>query len=426
MPVILLAPWTVAAPYRASLSNQSSGEDNGRLRGKPPQKRQSFRREEHGVCSVDARPARRRHPGCRRPGQPRPERGRFLQGQERRSLYRLQRRRRLRPLCADGRQAHRQAHPRQPDRDPEEHGGRRLAPARQLALQRRPQGRLGDGHHRARHRLRSAARQHQGAVRRPEVHLDRQRQQRGLDLRRLAHLRRHQVRGPADQGAGCRRHQRVRRHRPVPEDRQRRARHQDEGRHRLSRRQRGRPRHGARRGAGPLRLVVVEREVDPPEMDRRQAVHHPGPARARQASRPARRAAGHRSRQDPRAAADPAADLRPPGDGPAVPGAARHPGRPRRGAAQGFHGHHDRQGFPRRHREGADGNQPGVRREADRAGHRNLRDAEGAGRPGRRSSRGNKMQTLPSFRGARSADPESRATLHGGSRFRARATRVPE
>jgi hypothetical protein len=64
------------------------------------------------------------------------------------------------------------------------------------------------------------------------------------------------------------------------DNRQRRARHQDEGRHRLSRRQRGRPRHGARRGAGPLRLVVVERQIYPPEMDRRQAVHHPGPARA--------------------------------------------------------------------------------------------------------------------------------------------------
>ena len=33
-------------------------------------------------------------------------------------------------------------------------------------------------------------------------------------------------------------------------------------RHRLSRRQRRQPRDGARRGAGPLRLVVVEREVD--------------------------------------------------------------------------------------------------------------------------------------------------------------------
>ena len=42
----------------------------------------------------------------------RPEPGGFLQGQERRSLDRLQRRRRLRPLCADDRPASRQAHSR--------------------------------------------------------------------------------------------------------------------------------------------------------------------------------------------------------------------------------------------------------------------------------------------------------------------------
>ena len=51
-----------------------------------------------------------------------------------------------------------------------------------------------------------------------------------------------------------------------PQDHQRRARHQDARHHRLSGRQRDRARDGARRGAGPLRLVVVEREVDPPEM----------------------------------------------------------------------------------------------------------------------------------------------------------------
>ena len=45
---------------------------------------------------------------------------------------------------------------------------------------------------------------------------------------------------------------------------------------------------------------------------------HPGAARARQAPGPAGRAAHHRSRQDRRAAANPEADLRPPGDGPPV------------------------------------------------------------------------------------------------------------
>ena len=68
---------------------------------------------------------------------PRPERGRLLQGQDRRSLHRLQRRRRLRPLCAHARAPHGQAHPRQSDRRAEEHGGRRQPAARQLALQRR-------------------------------------------------------------------------------------------------------------------------------------------------------------------------------------------------------------------------------------------------------------------------------------------------
>ena len=73
----------------------------------------------------------------------------------------------------------------------------------------------------------------------------------------------HQVRRPLDQGAHRRRHRRGRRHRPVPAHHQRRARHQDEDHHRLSGRQRRQSRDGARRGRRPLRLVVVEREVDP-------------------------------------------------------------------------------------------------------------------------------------------------------------------
>ena len=51
--------------------------------------------------------------------------------------------------------------------------------------------------------------------------------------------------------------------------------------------------------------------------------HRPGAAGAVQASGPAGCSAGHRSRQDRRAAANPQADLRPPGDGPALSGAAR-------------------------------------------------------------------------------------------------------
>ena len=97
-------------------------------------------------------------------------------------------------------------------------------------------------------------------------------------------------------------------------------------RHRLSRRQRGRPRDGARRGAGPLRLVVVEREIDAPAMDRREEITCWCSSRSSKHPGPAQRAADRRSRQDRRTAADPEADLRAPGDGPAVRRAARHPG----------------------------------------------------------------------------------------------------
>ena len=219
-------------------------------------------------------------------------------------------------------------------------------------------------HHRPRHRLRSAARQQGGAVRRHQIHLDRQRQQRGQHLRRLAHAAAiTKFEDMLTQGADRRRH---RRRRPTPTSSRAIINGvlgtKMQGRHRLSRRQRRRPRDGARRGAGPLRLVVVEREVDPPAMARREEVHHPGAARARQASRPAGRAADHRSRQDRRAAADPQADLRAAGDGPAVPRAARHPDGPRRGAAQGVHGHHEGQGLPRRRREGAARDHAGGRR----------------------------------------------------------------
>ena len=56
------------------------------------------------------------------------------------------------------------------------------------------EGRHGLRHHRARHRLRPAARQQGGAVRRHQIHLDRQRQQRGQHLRRLEHQQHQQIR----------------------------------------------------------------------------------------------------------------------------------------------------------------------------------------------------------------------------------------
>ncbi len=61
------------------------------------------------------------------------------------------------------------------------------------------------------------------------------------------------------EGADRRRHRRGGRHRSVPAHPQRRARHQVQDRHRLSGRQRHHAGDGARRGEGPLRLVVVER-----------------------------------------------------------------------------------------------------------------------------------------------------------------------
>ena len=91
-----------------------------------------------------------------------------------------------------------------------------------------------------------------------------------------------------------------------------------------------------------------------------------------EASRPAGRAADHRSRQDRRAAADPAADLRAAGDGPPVRRAAEHAARPRRGAAQGVHGHDEGQGFPRRRREGPAGDHAGAGRQVAGAGEGDL------------------------------------------------------
>ena len=100
--------------------------------------------------------------------------------------------------------------------------------------------------HLSRHPVRAPARRQGRAVRCDQVHLHRQRQQRGERLRGLAHDRRHQVRPGADERAGRRRERAERRQLSVPEDRQRRARHQIQDHHRLSRRQRHRPRHGTR------------------------------------------------------------------------------------------------------------------------------------------------------------------------------------
>ena len=94
---------------------------------------------------------RRMHRACAYP-RPCPVRRRVLQGQDHRGVYRHQRRRRLRRLCAHPLAPHGQAHSRQSGRRAEEHGRRRRHAARQFPLQRRAQGRHGVRHLQPRHR----------------------------------------------------------------------------------------------------------------------------------------------------------------------------------------------------------------------------------------------------------------------------------
>ena len=74
---------------------------------------------------------------------------------------------------------------------------------------------------------------------------------------------------------------------------------------------------------GPLRLPVVDREGLAPALDARQELQPADAVLARQARRPAGRAAGDGPRAQRRGAADPAADLRPAGDGTSLCGAGR-------------------------------------------------------------------------------------------------------
>jgi len=74
-----------------------------------------------------------------------------------------------------------------------------------------------------------------------------------------------------------------------------------------------------------------------------------------------------------------------PGDGPAVSGAARHPGGPPAGAAEGVHGYDGGQGFSRRGRQGTVRDQAGLGRSAREARGGRAQDPAGAGREGRRA-----------------------------------------
>ena len=239
------------------------------------------RDENSGVCGLRGRRAGNAGVGAERRG--------LLQGQDRPDADRVRSRRLLRSLRPARRRTHRPLHPGQSASRVDEHGGRRESPRRQLALQRRAEGRHRDRDREPRGAVRAVARRRRRHhVRGREVHLDRQRQQRGVDLRRLGHDRRHVARSVAEHGTDHRRRRRGRRRRAVRAGDERPVRHEDQDRQRLSRRQCDQPRARARRGARPLRLVVVGHQGrahalgDEVDDERVRAV------RPRQASRPAR------------------------------------------------------------------------------------------------------------------------------------------
>ena len=77
-------------------------------------------------------------------------------------------------------------------------------------------------------------------------------------------------------------------------------------------------------------------------------------------------------------------DLRPPGHGPSLRGAARHPGRSPRGPAPGLHGHHEGSRIPGRGGEGRLRDHARARRGDPEARRGGLPDPEGRGRQSRR------------------------------------------
>ena len=259
---------------------------------------------------------------------------RLLQGQDHRGLYRHQRRRRLRRLCAHARRATwASTCPAIPSLVPKNMaggGGIRLA---NFLYNAAPKDGTGVRHLQPRHRVRSAARQQGWRSSTPPS-----------STGSAAPTTRSASASPGTP-PGIRTRQQVldrelvvgasparRRHLSVSQDRQRRARHQIQDRHRLSRRQRHRPRDGAPGGAGPLRLVVDEREGHAPTWLPEKKIQHPVPDGAVEAPRAADDAADHGPRQDRRGARDLQADLRAAGDGLAVRRPARRAAGPRRRA----------------------------------------------------------------------------------------------
>ena len=141
----------------------------------------------------------RHHRGCARFGVPcpRPDPRRVLPRQDHQSGHRFERWRRLRhPRPAAG-ASHRKTHPGQSDDCSQKRRRRRRLASGEHLLQLGAARRHCLRHRVSQHPVRSAFRQQGCSIRRDQIFLDRQHQQRSLDLRGLAHQRRGVDRRPA-------------------------------------------------------------------------------------------------------------------------------------------------------------------------------------------------------------------------------------
>ena len=112
---------------------------------------------------------------------------RVLSRQDRHADRRLQRRRRLRHLCAHPRPPHRQAHPGQSDHRGAEHAGRRLARAANYLYNVAPKDGSAIGMFSRGMAMEPLIGASADAIRRDQIPLARQRHQRGQRVRHLAH-----------------------------------------------------------------------------------------------------------------------------------------------------------------------------------------------------------------------------------------------
>ena len=116
--------------------------------------------------------------------------------------------------------------------------GRRQPDGGELTLQRRAEGRLDHRPLQPQHSARTVDGKFRGEVRRPQIHMARQRRQRSQRLRRLAHRRGQDLGRFPDQGIRRRRGRIGRGHRRLPDGAEEPVRRQDQDHHRLSRRRR--------------------------------------------------------------------------------------------------------------------------------------------------------------------------------------------